>query len=593
MQRDIHDSFDFKKKMYSKQMLNLSNKELYIFMNEVLSQSYRRRPIVMDVQDTVRTNPNLSPTSKELLNDPNMPKSIIQFFATYKPYDEMHKKFEDMTKLTMGSPCYGVYKKKIDIVEFYLRMIKYLQQSNILHKIGQVVFMHSSTTKENMWKVPDFTDFDNENMHVPLKSVPQVTKLFISLYNKIVKDVINGKSDELRYIANTLGGPHIQTFSNCAGPHFEKSTPESRRDNCSLFSHDIMCVCHGHQPNALAMMIREKENKCRLSLDTRFSGLSIGIGYIGDAIKVQPTELINEFCGSLEEAKTEFEHILQKPASARAVIGPVVGKTKEEKVVRLVFFKDGFTQAVILVCDERLTDDKIKSETYYNTIGHFYGDIKKKEKGVFTSIDAGRSNVCNKTLIEGEFTRPNTLLKFGFDPKSKVIKPKIEPKENNKMSITYAFSTRDKFCGQIYDCNSSSFEVVNFVDKNEKQSIVIGTDCEGFVQDLALLNEAAKFLKPKHKSIDVVFCGDVVDHGKHNFECLKYIEKMRKSNKYKFTSIIGNRDINKLRLMEILKGENVTWWNYMTDEKYKYTSKTTYEYPGIKDWKTYAERYSR
>jgi len=638
--------------------INLTDNELYTFMNKVLSQSYRQRQIVTNVKDTRK----LTSKSKELLNDRKMPESIKQFFYTvYKPYDRMYEKFVDMTKWTLGSPCYEGYPR-IDIVEFYLRMIQYLLKSKMLHRIGQglnaVVFMHSSTTGGNMWKVPDFTKFDKKNMHVKLEDDEDIlnqsfrstrnTSRFIKRYNKIVKDVINGNSDELRYIANTLGGPYIQTFSNCAGPNFEKPTPESRRDNCSLFKSHVMCVCHGHQPNALAMMIREEKNKCRLSLDTRFSGLSIGIGYIGDAIKVQPTELDNlfnsenYFCASLNEADLQFEKILQinklqqkiaeakkegkktlvaslekelenkkshtKPSepyirtSYRAVIGPVVGKTKKGKVVRLVFFKDGFTQAVILVCDERLqTDDEITSKTYYNTIGHFYGDIKTRDKGVFTSINAGGPNVCTKTLKEGKFTRPDTLSEFGFDPQSKVITPKIKivDEKNNKISITYAFSTRDKFCGQIYEYNLP-LKIVDFVDDDEHiQSIVVGTDCEGFVEDLKLLDEAAADLKPKH----VVFCGDVVDHGDDTkFSCLDKIEEMRKSNKYKFTSIIGNRDINKLRLMEILKGEHVGWWNYMEDNN-KYGPQhdppqhDPYQYPGIKNkapaegWTAYAEKY--
>jgi hypothetical protein len=72
---------------------------------------------------------------------------------------------------------------------------------------------------------------------------------------------------------------------------------------------------------------------------------------------------------------------------------------------------------------------------------------------------------------------------------------------------------------------------------------IVSSDCEGFLEDLI----TAEHIATRMRISKYAFCGDVVDHGPKWKECIEKVMKW-KSEDTSMPLIIGNRDINKMRL---------------------------------------------
>ena len=108
--------------------------------------------------------------------------------SIYRGASETESKFHDMAKMTLGSPCYQLYKT--DIGELHALMLNYLLSSKMIHTEENIVYIHSTESREhaltdhNTWKIPDFTGkvLEKKTMDMPSNlKIPEYIMMMLSL----------------------------------------------------------------------------------------------------------------------------------------------------------------------------------------------------------------------------------------------------------------------------------------------------------------------------------------------------------------------------------------------------------------------------
>ena len=241
-------------------------------------------------------------------------------------------------------------------------------------------------------------------------------------------------------------------------------------------------------------------------------------------------------------------------------VGPLVGKNAEEENIRMVFGKVDHTQCVYFVKENDVkacfSNDVPQSNSVgYNTIGHFFGTLNKdKERYEYVKES------CNATEFIATIGGGRPTLRWGNDVG-------VQSFGQNIVSCFYVCSSVDPYCGHVISQpTGNTFIPVDPLKFEEEKSFVVGTDCEGYLADLEEMERVHTTLE----SSNLVFCGDSVDHGNKNLECLGKIESLRQT--YNFKSLIGNRDINKVRLVELQN--NCSWAHCDVNAALRYTIPT-------------------
>lgn len=261
-----------------------------------------------------------------------------------------------------------------------------------------------------------------------------------------------------------------------------------------------------------------------MSLDTRFAPNCFAVGYIGQP-KPQPTDLPAISDVITVDADTFYEKAIE--VNAAGIIGPIVGKTKDETAVRicLVRYVDKpFEQHVYFrAAPESAPVSSAEIEKSLNVFGLFTGRFNPAKRYFMTEEE-----------INNPYTRRDDLLKNV----AATGRPEFN-EDRGFVCCAYYASTVDQLCGTVISGSKylkSSFEP--FVPTC-MHTYTLCSDAEGDHKNL----ETAKNIHETLGTNKLAFLGDAVDHGNENLKCVDELL----TDAWDIT-IAGNRDLNKMRI---------------------------------------------
>ena len=408
------------------------------------------------------------------------------------------------------------------------------------------------------------------------------------LYNKVFHtsgDMLASSTALDRRTLMFLGGPKNSGMCNVKGPffHIDDVNRVTVKFQETFPNDNIKCVCHGHQPNVLGLLVRESEDALRMSLDTRMAPNCVAYGFISSTTKIKCKLLVNKSLpGNVYKDKTNiFEDYLKYYANGdqlqekersrilqglRLYVGPIIAKihnTQEERIndyndVRICLMRTpdvafGFSQVVyFLETDIQVQKTNVAVNRY--VMGIFSGKKTHTESRGFEAY-------VERGIQHKSTDRPDQEFKTKFSKKHEQVEFSSEvnihnPQDPSKMDTFvecfYMCDSSDNDCGHIYKYDR---EVVKLTDKNEITPkpegearipipIFVGSDFEGDMNDFTLYQDLHTHI---FTGSEQVFCGDATDKGDQNAEVIKSLLENEK-----ITLIIGNRDVNKVRIpMEI------------------------------------------
>jgi len=328
-----------------------------------------------------------------------------------------------------------------------------------------------------------------------------------------------------------------------------------------------LCVVHGHIPNAFGLFVVEANDIARLSLDTQYSQASVAVGLF--LPQLWPSVKINRPV-SMPGKTTTFRTLPEAVKSTRGM-GEAGGEFTMSAVVEgpfitaavrmhLVRYHKGLApsrQYVVFVDVDPDSKRKAAPRLGRRNVLGFVRLRRCPTAGVFEPV-FGRSNA---EVPEGSLN-PNTAAGESYEFQVLAV-----PQGAEFVKVTYVTVDTElpREWGPTEDLEFGAHPEFR-VGLDIEHPIVAGSDFEGDMHSFNVFNSVAKWCTALDPATTRVFCGDAGDLGHEHSNTQGVLTNMLEGFKLAKKSasstlqpgmthcLVGNRDLNKLRLWTELLG---------------------------------------
>lgn len=442
-----------------------------------------------------------------------------------------------MCKTTLGAPSLpdnlnleingSTVRKRVQML--WDAMHSYLSNATAIHLDGDVVYSHAAPVwGEDGQAVPaNFTlePVRNSFAITFLESTGRIRNKadWVEFYNETVKTLYNKVvnkdgtllkcGDDLRMLVG-LGGPHQVGVTNAESP--TSADPDKSGANRFPFPSEKICMVHGHQPSAIGLYIHEDDNNERMSLDTQYTPNSIAFCMLSAGKSVIEPKLAPTFPDDVK-VHTNMKEAVDSWGQPNVVCipGPIVANN-----VAMCLMRSGPLQQAV---------------AFVNTLQSTVKSTRCVFGQVMLSVAPNGEYFTGRSDI-----LPGVNKDIDFEMNGKLFEQKVEWINNKSyLKVTYITCQAATMVKTDY---TRPMKWVTPLDIRPTESTLAGSDFEGDLHTAMLFKRLAQSAGVEK----MVFCGDATDHGTGNLAVLKLL------NEKNIVKIIGNRDMNKVRLLSEL-----------------------------------------